>query len=332
MYHTTETAQQADLVLPAAGWGEKEGTFINSERRVGVIKRVAKRRASAGRFLDLQADRRALGLRTMFSEWSSPAAVFQILKRLSAGQPCDFSGIVDYRMIEERGGIQWPYPIGAADRATERRLFADGRFYHADGRARFIFESPRPLREPPGKNYPFLLLTGRGSVAQWHTQTRTGKSAVLRKLYPQDVYVEINPDDARRINIRSNQWIRVESQRGSIRAKTFVTPTIQPGHVFLPMHYETVNQLTHAVFDPYSKQPSYKACRLAFVRISSNEQGKERPRSQALPGTALPARLRRARASRTTSRVVTARRSLADSTFPGRAWEREYLAVFNTTN
>ncbi len=261
MYHTTETAQQADLVLPAAGWGEKEGTFINSERRFGVIKKVARAPGIAladFSIFKLIAERWGCG--PMFAEWESPAAVFQILKRLSAGQPCDFSGIVDYRMIEERGGIQWPYPLGAPDRAVERRLFADGRFYHPDGRARFVFESPRPLREPPGKNYPFQLLTGRGSAAQWHTQTRTGKSAVLRKLYPQTVYVEINPADARRLDIRLNQWVRVESQRGSIRAKAFITPTIQPGQVFLPMHYETVNQLTHAVFDPYSKQPAYKAC------------------------------------------------------------------------
>jgi assimilatory nitrate reductase catalytic subunit len=261
MYHSTETAQQADLLLPAAGWGEKEGTFINSERRWGVIKRVAKAPGEAladFSIFKLIAERWGCG--PMFSEWESPAAVFQILKRLSAGQPCDLTGVVDYRMIEEQGGIQWPYPEGGSEGGAERRLFPDGRFYHADGRARFIFESPRPLREPPGKNYPFQLLTGRGSAAQWHTQTRTGKSAVLRKLYPQTVYVEVNPDDARRLSIQLNQWIRVESQRGSIRAKAFITPTIQPGHVFLPMHYETVNQLTHAVFDPYSKQPAYKAC------------------------------------------------------------------------
>jgi anaerobic selenocysteine-containing dehydrogenase len=261
MYHTTETAQRADLVLPAAAWGEKEGTFINSERRLGVIKKVAKAPGAAladFSIFKLVAD--YWGCAPMFSEWESPEAVFQILKRLSASQPCDFSGIVDYRMIEERGGIQWPYSVGDPDRNKERRLFADGRFFHADGRARFVFESPRPLREPPSKNYPFQLLTGRGSAAQWHTQTRTGKSAVLRKLYPQTVYVEINPADARRLDIRLNQWVRIESQRGSVRAKAFITPTIQPGQLFLPMHYETVNQLTHAVFDPYSKQPAYKAC------------------------------------------------------------------------
>jgi assimilatory nitrate reductase catalytic subunit len=261
MYHTTETAERADLVLPAAAWGEKEGTFINSERRIGVIKKVAKAPGTAlSDFSIFKLIAEYWGCGQMFSEWETPEAVFQILKRLSVGQPCDFSGILDYRMLDERGGIQWPYPVGNADRAPERRLFADGRFHHADGRARFIFENSRPLREPPNARFPFQLLTGRGSAAQWHTQTRTAKSAVLRKLYPQNVYVEINPADAKRLGIRLNEWVQIESQRGQIRAKAFVTPTVQPGQVFLPMHYETVNQLTDAVFDPYSKQPAYKSC------------------------------------------------------------------------
>jgi assimilatory nitrate reductase catalytic subunit len=110
-----------------------------------------------------------------------------------------------------------------------------------------------------------LLLTGRGSVAQWHTQTRTSKSAILGKLAPRQVYVEINPDDARALDVRPDQHVLVESHRGKLRAKAAVTYAIQRGQVFLPMHYEEVNRLTHPTFDPYSKQPSYKAC---AVRIS----------------------------------------------------------------
>ncbi|HUG94142.1 MAG TPA: ECF-type sigma factor [Planctomycetaceae bacterium] len=287
MYHTTETARMADLVLPAAGWGEKDGTFINSERRLGVIRKVA--RAPGQALTDFAIFRliaEAWGCAGMFREWESPERVFEILKRLSAGQPCDITGIDGYEMLDACGGIQWPWPAArsggfqppppretspsaaAGSRryeplipgATERRLFEDGRFYHPDGRARFVFEQPRPLSEPPSRQYPFLLLTGRGSAAQWHTQTRTGKSAVLNKLAPQTVYAEINPHDARRLGIRPHEWVRIESQRGSIRARSFITPTIQPGQVFVPMHYQTANELTDAVFDPYSRQPSYKAC------------------------------------------------------------------------
>jgi assimilatory nitrate reductase catalytic subunit len=274
MYHSTETARLADLLLPAAGWGEKEGTFINSERRIGSIKRVA--RAPGVALADFAIFRLVAhywGCAEMFKEWESPEAVFQILKRLSAGQPCDISGIRDYRMLDELGGVQWPLAAGESTcTGDQRRLFADGQFYHADKRARFVFEEPRPLRESPNQRYPLFLLTGRGSAAQWHTQTRTGKSAVLRMLAPEDIYVEINPDDARRLDVRPNAWVLVQSQRGAVRAKAFVTPTVQPGQVFIPMHYDATNRLTDAVFDPYSKQPAYKACAVRIVRDATGAE------------------------------------------------------------
>ncbi len=261
MYHTTETAQRADLVLPAAGWGEKEGTFINSERRIALTKKVA--RAPGQALADFHIFRliaEAWGCGEMFRQWTEPEAVFRSLQAVSRGQPCDISGIAGYPMLEERGGVQWPYPAGTDDPELHRRLFADGRFFHADGRARFVFESPRQMPEPPSAKFPYLLLTGRASAAQWHTQTRTAKSAVLGQLSPQAVYVEINPEDARRDGIRPNQEVVVESQRGRLRAKAFVTYSVRPGQVFVPMHYHQANRLTHAHFDPYSRQPSYKDC------------------------------------------------------------------------
>jgi predicted molibdopterin-dependent oxidoreductase YjgC len=266
MYHTTETARCAHLVLPAAGWGEKEGTFINSERRIGAFKKVAEAPGEArSDFAIFRSIARYWGCRDMFAAWDSPAAVFQILKRLSRGQPCDFSGIADERMLEERGGIQWP-ARGPADAGTERRLFEDGIFYHPDGKARFIFEPPRPLTEPPNERFPLHLLTGRGNVAQWHTQTRTAKSAVLRSLSPKHLVAEVNPADAQRFGINPNDWIEIESPRGQVRARAFVTPTIAPGQIFLPMHDAATNRLTDAVFDPYSRQPAYKNCSVRIRR------------------------------------------------------------------
>jgi anaerobic selenocysteine-containing dehydrogenase len=272
MYSTTETARRADLYLPAAGWGEKEGTFINSERRVGVIKRVA--RAPGRALADFSIFRLVAGYwgcGELFVDWTSPEDAFHKLVKLSRGTPCDISGIRDYRMIDECGGIQWPYPAGADDApsdaaARERRLFEDGRYYHPDGKARFLFEMPRAMPEPPSGRYPYLLLTGRGTAAQWHTQTRTGQSAVLRQLGPLHVYVEINPQDARGEGILPNQEVIVESQRGRIRARAFVTPSVPPGQVFIPMHYEATNKLTLAHFDPYSHQPSYKDCAVRVRR------------------------------------------------------------------
>jgi ferredoxin-nitrate reductase len=289
MYATTETAQMADLVLPAAGWGEKEGVLINSERRLGLVKKVARAPGQAlSDFAIFKLIAEAWGCGDPLREWSSPEATFQILKKLSRGQPCDFTGIRDYAHIDVSGGIQWPWTEadetefaasmigqtekGGASRAPvatgnfrQRRLFTDGNFFTPDGRAKFFFDAPRAMPEPPDAEYPFILLTGRGSSAQWHTGSRTDKSAVLRKLAPTVLTAEINPDDAARLGIAAGEQVMVRSRRGSIEAVAFVTPTVQPGQVFLPMHFPTVNLLTFPSFDPHSRQPSYKAAAVALA-------------------------------------------------------------------
>ena len=194
--------------------------------------------------------------------------MFGILRELSRGRPCDISGIRDYAMLDACGGVQWPFADGApSPPETERRLFADGRFFHDDGKARLLFEHPRPLPEATDARYPFTLNSGRGSSSQWHTQTRTKKSAVLRRLHPQQIYVEINPDDARRLGIAPNEWVRVVSRRSDLQARAFHTHSVAPGHLFLPMHYAETNRLTFPAFDPYSRQPSYKACAVALERL-----------------------------------------------------------------
>lgn len=270
MYASTETAQLAHLIFPAAGWGEKDGTFINSERRFGIAKKV--RRAPGQALSDFSIFRlvaESWGCGEMFRHWTSPAAAFQMLRELSRGQPCDITGIRDHAHIDASGGIQWPFPEDGAAAESERRLFADGRYYHEDGRARFLFEEPRPLPEPTNAQFPLLLLTGRGSASQWHTQTRTAKSAVLRKLYPASLYVEINPFDANAAEIRAHDRLIVESRRGSLSAYAHVTASVPVGQVFLPMHYRETNLLTDAVFDPYSKQPAYKSCAVRIRKIAA---------------------------------------------------------------
>ena len=284
MFPTTETARRAHLILPAAGWGEKEGTFINSERRFGLAKKVSRAPGLAlsdFNIFRLVAERWGCG--QMFREWTSPEAAFQILKRLSAGQPCDITGIRDYNHLEENGGLQWPWPDSAAvepDVASglqpfnastkvphERRLFAKGRFFTADGRARFIFDPPRPVSEPTDEEFPFVLLTGRGTSAQWHTNTRTAKSAVLRTLYPAGPYVEVNPVDAARLGVSSNSRLTIVSRRARVACTAFVTATVPTGQVFIPMHYGITNELTRAEFDPHSRQPGYKHCAVRLEKV-----------------------------------------------------------------
>ncbi len=272
MYATTDTAQIADMVLPAAGWGEKEGTFINSERRIGVVQQVSRAPGEAlSDFRIFQLIAHYWGCEDLFRKWSSPEAVFEMLQELSRNQPCDITGIDGYRWLQERGGTQWPYPEAGTDTVTqkenERRLFSDGKFYHPDERAKFIFDEPRDVPEPTCDEYPFCLLTGRGSSSQWHTQTRTGKSDVLKKLYRHEAYVEVSPADARVMGLESEEYVQVESRRGSLRARLVVTATVSPGQVFIPMHYVKTNQLTYSVVDPYSRQPSYKFCAVRICGV-----------------------------------------------------------------
>lgn len=274
-YTTTETARQANLLLPAAAWGEKEGTFINSERRIGLAKKVS--RAPGAALADFHIFRLIAhywGCRNLFQAWTSPQAVFQILKQLSSGTPCDFSGIADYRALDSAGGIQWPWPLSVAETQDaakaphrERRLFEDGRFYHPDGKARFIFEQPREAPEKPDTEYPFVLLTGRGTTSQWHTLTRTNKSEILRKLSPAELQIEIHPHDAKALGVRSGSRVSIASRRATIHAAVLVTATIQQGQVYLPMHDAATNKLTLPAFDAHSRQPSYKYCAVRIAPV-----------------------------------------------------------------
>ena len=300
MFLDTETARFAHLVLPAAGCGEKDGTFINSERRFGVVRRILDPPGDA--LPDMEIFRRvaeAWGCDDLFGEWSSPEAVFQVLKRASENTPCDFSGIEDYAMLERCGGIQWPYvadgaaagggpcgvpggeagdtPGGAAIGSSgdargpapierqERRLFEDGVFFHPDGRARFVVEDPAEPPEAPSEQYPLILLTGRGSVYQWHTLTRTDRAALLKRASPDPAYVEMNPRDAETLHAADGDWVEVVSPRGTARARVKLSDGIQPGEVFMPMHFSETNDLTISSFDPYSRQPSYKYSAVRIV-------------------------------------------------------------------
>jgi anaerobic selenocysteine-containing dehydrogenase len=275
MYTSTETVRHADLLLPAAGWGEKEGTFINSERRYGLLKKVRRAPGEAlSDFAILKAIAHYWGVGELFAEWTDPEAAFRILQRLSAGQPCDITGIDGYADIDRQGGIQWPWTADDASKGsppqTHRRLFSDGRFCHDDGKARLIVDQPAMMPEPPNDEYPFQLLTGRGTASQWHTQTRTSKSPVLQKLYPSEAYVEIHPDDAAAMEVRTGEPVTIRSRRGEMVAMAWVVATVKPGHAFIPMHYEATNRLTLAHFDTHSRQPSYKDCAVRIESVRSS--------------------------------------------------------------
>jgi anaerobic selenocysteine-containing dehydrogenase len=260
----TPTTALADVVLPAAIWGEKDGTFTNTERRVSRVRKAVEPPGEARSDFDIflgLADR--FGVRDeLFAGWTSPADAFAEWRRVSAGRLCDYSGI-SYDRIDLAGGVQWPcpaddpsVPIGGTE-----RLYADWVFPTATGRAQLRCVTPRRMTDAPRPRFPLLLNTGR-TVEHWHTRTKTGRVEVLDRLAPRG-WVEVHPEDADALHLHSGDLVRIVSERGAVdRIVVRVTRTIRPGEVFVPFHFdaECANRLTLNEFDPISREPNYKQC------------------------------------------------------------------------
>ncbi len=258
MFMDTKTAQMANLFFPTSGCGEKIGTFINSERRFGLIQKVKEPPMEVfSDFEIFQKVSKYWGCEDIFKEWSSPEDVFFLLKKLLKNTPADISGICDYKMIEEYGGIQWPF-LSSNFKTDECRLFEDGKFFHSDNKAKFIFDDYKNQHEPTSLEFPFVLISGRGSLIQWHTLTRTENIPAFKDKYPNEIYVEINIKDAEELNIKNDEWVFVSSQSGKIKAKAKLSETVKSLQIFIPMHYSEVNMLSKSVYDLYSRQPLYK--------------------------------------------------------------------------
>ncbi|HYT39925.1 MAG TPA: molybdopterin dinucleotide binding domain-containing protein, partial [Acidimicrobiia bacterium] len=285
----TPTTARADVVLPAAIWGEKDGTFTNSERRVSRVRAAVAPPGEARPDFDVflaVADRLGVGGR-LFPGWTTPADAFSEWRRVSAGRLCDYSGIT-YERIDACGGVQWPAPAGDAAVATAGtpRLYTDGVFPNPTGRVRLPVVERQELREPPRPEFPFVLNTGR-TVEHWHTRTKTGRVTLLEGLAP-EAWVEINPSDAEALRIRTGDVVRVVSSRGAIeRVVARVTSIVRAGEVFIPFHYDEAcaNRLTDDEFDPISREPNYKQCavRIEPVIIPRNARaaaGASAPRSR----------------------------------------------------
>ncbi|HXH24831.1 MAG TPA: molybdopterin oxidoreductase family protein, partial [Vicinamibacterales bacterium] len=274
-YHPTPTSEYAHLVLPAAIWGEKEGTYTNSERRVSKFNRAVappgEARADFEIFLHLAE---VLGVRSeLFPGWRTPADAFEEWRRVSAGRLCDYSGIT-YALLEQYGGVQWPLPAGATDPAGTRRLYTDGTFQTEDGKARLLPTAWEPFPEQPNDEFPFVLNTGR-TVEHWHTRTKTGNVPILERLSPA-AWVEMNPRDARRLGLKPQDRVDVVSRRGRIRnIELRVTETVAPGQVFVPFHYaeSNANEVTQSAFDPISREPNYKQSAVRVEKASSSRSG-----------------------------------------------------------
>ena len=270
-YHPIPTSEIAHLVLPAAVWGEKEGTYTNSERRVSKVNAAVPPPGEAKPDFEIfLMIAKELGVYDrLFSGWTEPEHAFQEWKKISRGRLCDYSGLT-YGLIEQHGGIQWPFPNGSTRSPDEAvPLYQDGVFQTEDGRARLWAVENEAPPESPDEDYPFLLNTGR-TVEHWHTRTKTGQIPILNRLSP-EAWVEMNPRDARKLKLEQGDYVRVVSRRGSVqRVVLRVTETIAPGQIFIPFHYAeaNVNNLTLNACDPFSREPNYKQ---AAVRVEKSQ-------------------------------------------------------------
>ena len=304
----SETAQLADLVLPAAMAGEKTGTFTNADRTVHLSEKAVEPPGEARPDLDIFVDfATRMGLQDKDGQplvkWRTPEEAFDAWRECSRGRPCDYSGL-SYEKLRG-GGIQWPCTDDAPD-GTER-LYTDGiswaspdlcesygrdletgapfeatdyKAMNPSGRAVIRAAEYRAPHEMPDEQHQLQLITGR-TVYHFHTRTRTGRAPELQAAAP-DVWVEVSPTDAATYGLADGDLAAVTTRRGGVRARVRVCD-IRPGVVFLPFHYgywdtpggheprehgRAANELTPTDWDPVSKQPIFKTAACALHRVA----------------------------------------------------------------
>lgn len=307
----TETGMLADVVLPAAAWGEKVGTFTNADRTVHLSEKAVDPPGGARADLDIFLDfSRRMDFRDRdgrpLTPWSNAEAVFEAWKRCSAGRLCDYSGM-SYAGLREQGSVQWPCTDTAPGGTA--RLYADGRFWTAadecetygkdlitgspvdatryranDPKGRALIKSAdyETPHEPPSAQYPFALITGR-TVYHFHTRTKTARAPELNGAAP-EVWVELSAADAATHGIRDGDPVEIRSPRSTVRAAARIAD-IRPGVLFLPFHYgywdvespaahdRAANELTLTDWDPASKQPIFKTAAAAIALLSRESEG-----------------------------------------------------------
>jgi len=263
----TDTTQYADVLLPAQAWGEKDGTVTNSERRISRQRSLLPipGEAKADWWIITEVAKR-MGYESAFS-YSEAADIFFEYAALSGyrnegARDFDISAWAEmgYQAYDDLLPTQWP--LDQYKNGTER-LFSDGVYFTPSGKAQFIAITPRPPAVEISKEYPLVLNSGR-IRDQWHTMTRTGRSARLSG-HISEPYVEIHPDDANTFQLSANALARVKSQWGEIVVRISISDQQRPGSVFVPIHWNQqfasqagVCTIINQAVDPVSGQPEFK--------------------------------------------------------------------------
>ena len=268
-----ETAEIADVVLPATSFAEKDGTFTNSERRVQRVRKtvdpIGQSRPDWEIICDLGqrlSEHMGLGLEDEFT-YSHPSELWDEMARLTPSM----SGI-SYQRLDNEGGIQWPCP--SPDHPGTRYLYGDD--FPRGPRAKFVpFEQGKPAEELPTKRFPLILNTGR-ILYHWHGGTITRRASGLLARSP-ELQIALNEEDGKRHGVADGEWIRLRSRRGELEGRVTYTEKMRAGEVFVPfvkLQKHAANFLTNAALDPNSKIPEYKVCavRIEKLEMAANQK------------------------------------------------------------
>lgn len=268
IYEDTDSSKECDLYLPSVPAIKKEGFLINTERRLSALVPVLEKEedelSDYEIFLGIGE---ALGMGSLLDKWRTPEDAFKLLRECSKGMPCDITGVT-YERLRDSKGIQWPCREGEELESDERRLFEDGKYYTTSGKAKFIFEDVTENPNATNEEFPFNLNTGRGTVGQWHTHTRTREIQAVTNIVSQKAYVDINRKDAEKFDIKENDEVLIHSSNGhTSKFIARLTDNLKEKTLYAPIHYIETNLLTPSVFDPYSKEPSYKTVQVNIEKV-----------------------------------------------------------------
>lgn len=268
IYEDTDSSKECDLYLPSVPAIKKEGFLINTERRLSALVPVLeKEEDELSDYEILLGIGEALGMGSLLDKWRTPEDAFKLLRECSKGMPCDITG-VSYERLRDSKGIQWPCREGEELESDERRLFEDGKYYTPSGKAKLIFEDVTENPNATNEEFPFNLNTGRGTVGQWHTHTRTREIQAVTNIVSQKAYVDINRKDAEKLDIKENDEVLIHSSNGhTSKFIARLTDNLKEKTLYAPIHYIETNLLTPSVFDPYSKEPSYKTVQVNIEKV-----------------------------------------------------------------
>ena len=271
--HKSDTVAFADLVLPAAGWLEKEGTMTNSERRISYLPKEIDAPGEARPDVEIFCDfAKRMGFRGF--NFNSSSEIYDEYAAMTKGTNIDVS-YLNYDRLKNEGTFQWPVPEHRHEGTP--RLFQNKKFFTPTGNAQFNLPSTIENNSVlPNEDFPLILTTGRVRD-QWHTMTKTGKVSRLKTHYPTPV-LEIHPVDAYLYKIKNGDITEITSENGVVRVRASLTENIKKGVVFLPMHWgkklqsnlNRANNLTNTHVDPVSKEPDFK-----FTRVSVSKHKKK---------------------------------------------------------